>query len=259
MAGKNVALSISDKVTILDRLKKGEKRDKILSEKKLSLRTLQRIVKDETQIRRDAASMSPSRKRKRTGRYQDIDDAMEKWFASKRAQKKNVTGSEILKTAQSFAKEFGIHPYVPTFGWLGRWKKRLGICYKKAHGEKGSANTEAAEQWIQNRMPEILLQYDEENIFNADETGLFYRAILDGTLCFKNETLSGSKKAMDRITVLVCSNMAGTEKKKLLEIHVQNKLKYDTGRTGCVWAVRQTREVTQFMLPVLPACLGYIP
>ena len=67
-------------------------------------------------------------------------------------------------------------------------------------------------------MPEILLEYEEENIFNADETGLFYRATPDGTLCFKNESLTGSKKAMDRITVLVCANMTGTEKKKLLVI-----------------------------------------
>ena len=191
MSSKKVTLSLSDKVTILDRLKNGEKKDKILIEKKIVLRTLQRIIKDETQIRQDAASMSPSRKRKRTDRYQDIDAAMEKWFASMRAQKKNVIGTEILKRARSFAKELGIQPYTPSFGWLGRWKKRLGICYKKAHGEKGSANTEAAEQWIRNRMPEILLEYEEENIFNADETGLFYRATPDGTLCFKNESLTG--------------------------------------------------------------------
>ena len=62
---------------------------------------------------------------------------MEKWFASKRAQKKNVTGSEILKTAQSFAKEFGIHPYVPTFGWVGRWKKKIGDLLQKSAWRKG--------------------------------------------------------------------------------------------------------------------------
>ena len=45
-----------------------------------------------------------------------------------------------------------------------------------------------------------------------------YRATLDESLCFCKENLSGSKKAMDRISVLVCANMPGTEKKKLLVI-----------------------------------------
>ncbi|XP_008184737.1 tigger transposable element-derived protein 6-like [Acyrthosiphon pisum] len=52
----------------------------------------------------------------------------------------------------------------------------------------------------------------------ADETELFYRATPDGSLCYKRETLEGSKKAMDRITVLCCCNMAGTDKKKMLII-----------------------------------------
>ena len=60
MSSKKVTLSLSDKVAILDRLKNGEKKDKILIGKKIVLRTLQRIIKDETQIRQDAASMSPS-------------------------------------------------------------------------------------------------------------------------------------------------------------------------------------------------------
>ena len=32
--------------------------------------------------------------------------------------------------------------------WLGRWKKRLGIKFKRSHGEKSSANVPAAEEWL---------------------------------------------------------------------------------------------------------------
>jgi hypothetical protein len=37
-------------------------------------------------------------------------------------------------------------------------------------------------------------------------------------LCYKHVKLLGSKKAMDHITVLCCSNMSGTDNKKLLVI-----------------------------------------
>ena len=85
-------------------------------------------------------------------------------------------------------------------------------------GEKNSADVPAAENWIENRLPELLQNFDENQIYNADETGLFYRATPDSSLCFAKEKLYGSKKALDRITVLACANMSGSDKRKLLVI-----------------------------------------
>ena len=48
-------------------------------------------------------------------------------------------------------------------------------------------------------------------VYNADETGLYYRAPPDGSLCYCHEKLSGSKKAMERITILCCSDQTGTD------------------------------------------------
>ena len=42
--------------------------------------------------------------------------------------------------------------------------------------------------------------------------GCIYRATPGDSLCYCHEKLSGSKKAMKRITVLCCSNLAGTDK-----------------------------------------------
>ena len=90
---KLTTLSISEKVEILDRLKNGEKKENIMKEKKIGLRTLQRIKKAEEDIRRDAANILPSRKIKHIGRFEEIDIAMEKWFSAVRARKQIVTGS----------------------------------------------------------------------------------------------------------------------------------------------------------------------
>ena len=88
----------------------------------------------------------------------------------------------------------------------------MGIKFKRAHGEKSSADEAAAENWLMHKLPKLLEEFPETDIFNADETGLFYRATPYSSLCFAKEQLSGSKKALDRITVLVCANMPGTEK-----------------------------------------------
>ena len=77
-----------------------KKKKNIMKEFKIVLRTLQRIVKAEDKIRKDAAALPSSRKRERTGRYEEVDAAMEKWFAAARNQKLIVTGSHLIKKAK---------------------------------------------------------------------------------------------------------------------------------------------------------------
>ena len=62
---------------------------------------------------------------------------------------------------------------------------------------------------------ELLEKYEPCNVYNADETGIYYRALPDGTLTFSTDALSGSKKAKERITALVAVNMDGTDKRPL--------------------------------------------
>ena len=96
-------------------------------------------------------------------------------------RKQVITGPMIMQKTETFAKQFGSN-FKPNTGWLARWKKQNGIKFKMAHGEKSSADFDAAEKWLTERMPEILENYKEDDIYNADETGLFYRATPDGTL-----------------------------------------------------------------------------
>lgn len=67
-------------------------------------------------------------------------------------------------------------------------------------------------------MPKIVEDYEPKDIFNADETGYFYKCLPSRTLSFKNEKCVGGKKCKERITVMVGCNMTGTEKIKLLVI-----------------------------------------
>ena len=97
-----------------------------------------------------------------------------------------------MEKSKDFAKHLDSE-FSPSIGWLGRWKKRMGIKFKRGHGEKNLADFEAAEQWLSTRLPELLQELQDIDIFNADETGLFYRATPDGTLCFAKEELAGSK------------------------------------------------------------------
>ena len=120
--------------------------------------------------------------------------------------------------AENLAKKLGHTNFVATEGWLSRWKARHQMRYIRAHGEKGSADIKSAEEWTSTILPGLLEEYRPNEVYNADETVLYYRATPDGSHCYSHEKISGSKKAMERITVLCCSNLTGTDKCKLLVI-----------------------------------------
>ena len=56
---------------------------------------------------------------------------------------------------------------------------------KCAHRKMSTTDAEASEEWTSTLLPQLLQEYiyDPEDIYNADETGLYCRGTLDGSLC----------------------------------------------------------------------------
>ncbi|GFU84613.1 tigger transposable element-derived protein 1, partial [Trichonephila clavipes] len=76
--------------------------------------------------------------------------------------------------------------------------------------EVASADEEAARKY-----PEALAkiikdgEYCAHQVFNADETGLFWKNANPYLHCKVRKTASGFKAAKDRVTLLLCSNASG--------------------------------------------------
>src|SRR5438132_11276016 len=60
------------------------------------------------------------------------------------------------------------------------------------------------------------MQYRPEDVYDADETGLFFQMTPDQTLA--TQAVKGKKKDKARITILLCTNATGTDKLKPLVI-----------------------------------------
>jgi hypothetical protein len=67
------------------------------------------------------------------------------------------------------------------------------------------------ESW-KSELGKLIEGYEPRNIFNADETGLFYSLLPNKTLAFKGEKCHGGKLSKERLTVLYCCNSDGSEK-----------------------------------------------
>jgi hypothetical protein len=62
-------------------------------------------------------------------------------------------------------------------------------------GERAAVDI-ATDLWFE-RLPELLEGYRARDIYNADETGLFFNSLPDRTLVLKGETCHGGKSAKE--------------------------------------------------------------
>jgi hypothetical protein len=131
-------------------------------------------------------------------------------------QKKAVINGDILKAQAS--KLWNLLPQFEDLpepkwsnGWLDGFKKRYKIKEFVQHGEGSSAEVltlQAIQQMTELRL--LSSRYCDQDIFNMDETGLFWK--LTPNLTLATEARSGGKKSKDRVTLALTVNGDGSEK-----------------------------------------------
>ena len=180
---------------------------------------------------------SPSCKRQRLGRHPEADAALTTWFKDARSHDIPLSGPILQEKAIELA---AVSDFIPSTGWLRRWKARNAIRYRKAHGETKDTDLEGAEKWAETVLPEFLCNYKPEDVYNCNETGLYYRVLPDGTLAARSEVISGGKEAKDRVTILVCANMNGSDKRPLLMIGKSKRPRCFRGVNSLPWSILAT-------------------
>ena len=217
MASKRKAISVDEKVCVIRAIEKGEKKSDVGRRFELSQSTVATIWKNQKTILQ-AALEGNSSKKLRKPKFEDLDQAMLSWFNNQRQNNVPISGPIVKAKAEKFANQLGIIDFKASEGWLGKFKHRHQITYGKMNGEARDVDINVTNNWISTVWPKLKMKYSPEDIFNADETGLFFKLTPDKTLKFRGEKCVGGKLSKERITVLVAANMSGTEKRKLLVI-----------------------------------------
>lgn len=216
---KYQSLTLSQKVEVIREVEAGEKKVDVSKKHNIPLSTLSGFLKDKDNILKNYADESVGEKRKRAIKlgFPLVDKALRIWFSEVRHRNINVDGTLIKAKALEFAKLFGENDFKASNGWFENWKERNNIVYKQLAGESASVDYETAAEWMSSLDP-ILEEYEAKNIFNVDETGIFYKCMPSKTYNFKGDKCFGGKNSKERVTVLVGANMDGSEKLPLLLI-----------------------------------------
>ncbi|KXN64541.1 DDE-domain-containing protein, partial [Conidiobolus coronatus NRRL 28638] len=94
-------------------------------------------------------------------------------------------------------------------GWFQKFKKRFGIYRFRYHGESGSITDEMVQQELP-KINSITRQYKLDDIYNMDESSLYYRPFANFT--YGTTRKSGIKHPKKRCTIFYCTNSSGTDK-----------------------------------------------
>lgn len=175
----------------------GKTKKKIASEIGIPPSTLSTIVKNKSAI----VNSSKVQKRNKKAEFPELDKCVLTWVKQCRANKINLSGKFLQEKAIIFANFLGKSKFKCSNDWLEKFNKRHGITFRKVCGKSGSVSEATCDDW-KIKLKEILQKYKAEDIFNTDETGLFFKCLPDSTLCFK-EKCSGGKKSKERVTVMV--------------------------------------------------------
>ena len=163
---------------------------------------------------------NPEFKQSRPLVFKNIDDKVNTFCDKIESEGGFLTDEVILKRAEKYAAELKNLDFKASRGWLDRFKRRNSMKQRNFHGETYSKDPVNFSDYL-SEIKILVNQYGESNVFNMDETGLFYKIIPSKSIC-KNSR-KGYKNFKDRVSIMLCSNMDGSEKLKPLIIGKSKK------------------------------------
>lgn len=228
---KKPVMCLTEKICVLDKLHSGLSYSAVGREFNVNESTIRYNQKKEEDIRGSVREAAPE-----SAKVTSImcDAAMEKtekqlnlWIREMTTNKNSIVDSVVVRLK---AKEIyspvtqgrtKVKPFSASAGWVACFKRRYHMKNIKLPGKAGPADQEAAEEFKRHLLSIIREKgYMEEEVFNADETGLFYKNIGKQTYIMEMASkVPGFKSFKDHATLLLCANAKGDFKCKPLMVH----------------------------------------
>lgn len=105
-----------------------------------------------------------------------------------------------MEEAKLIAESIGEKSFQGTNGWLQKWKRmnniaKMNIAKMNIAGEEGDVSSDTVDIW-QERVLKFIQGYAPEEVWNQDETGSCWKALLEKSLLEKGKCCRGGKNSM---------------------------------------------------------------
>jgi hypothetical protein len=216
---KHTALTVNQKIEIC-RAKEDNPRLKNI-ELACRYNSGESTISDILKNRQHYLSLQPTNytgnlRRERPSKYPTIEQALALWIDQATADNCTLSGHIVAAKAADFARRLGIADFKGSHGWLDRFKKRYNV---QQYTRCGEANSAPLETLCPQRaeLRELLGRWDLNDVYNCDETALYWK--LEPSKTLARHAISGTKKPKDRVTIMLACNATGTSKLTPIFIH----------------------------------------
>lgn len=215
---KRCAISVETKRKIIKCVEDNptKKKSDVAKEFNIPPSTLATILKKKEKFN-DGNVLCSKIKKLKSCELKDVEECVLKWLKQCRDKNIAISGPILQEKAQQYASDLGHENFRASNGWLQNFKKRNELIFRKVCGESAKVDDGVCTQW-KDKLAELCAGYEPDNVYNADETGLFFKCLPDKTLSFKGDKCHGGKNSKHRLTVMLGANCTGTHKLKPLVI-----------------------------------------
>ncbi|UYV71872.1 hypothetical protein LAZ67_9000820 [Cordylochernes scorpioides] len=247
----------------------GKKKDIITMEaKREMIEKHERGMRKKKELRElDAAKGVTRLSKQRPRLLEEVENLILVWINEKQLTGDTITQNLICEKAKALNAELGskipctsieneVHAdFKASKGWFENFKRRSGIHSVTRHGEGASSDAKAAETFTAEFEKLVVTEcYLPQQVFNCDETGLFWKKMPKRTyITAEANTMPGHKPMKDRLTLLLCANASGDLKvKPLLVYHSENprafkKHKVQKSQLNVLWKSNTKAWVTRLL------------
>lgn len=235
---KRRSINFEMKIYIIKSYERGDTLTCIANTLGLNRSTVRTILNDKDRILQHVKELAPMQStiisKKRSSFLENMENCLIAWLEDMNNRGIQVSIYEIQQQALSiyeqFKQELGERAReVPNFrasrGWYSRFKTRASLRNIMVTGEAGNADETVIQEYV-NTFDKIVKEgnYSACQVFNVDETGLFWKKMPDGTnISLEEKSMPGFKASKDRLSLLIGGNAAGDFKlTPLLVYHSEN-------------------------------------
>ena len=123
----------------------------------------------------ETVTLIPDAKRIRQSAYPQLDQALNIWITDLNSKSISVSGDMIQEQAKRFAGKLNVPSnFKFSVGWLAGFKKRNRIKARSVSGESESADVLVVAEGRES-IKNATQPFSMEDVYNFDETGLFFR------------------------------------------------------------------------------------
>ncbi|XP_038524438.1 tigger transposable element-derived protein 1-like isoform X5 [Canis lupus familiaris] len=224
-------MALEDKMKILEKLEEGASNTDVGRLFGVHESTVRTIKRNEAAIRASMESVSPVCAKvlcvPRDANIEKMETALTFWVEDQTIGGRPLTLKAICSQAKRIYKQLvettgkgNPDKFHASKGWFEKFRHRYSLRNSRLMGEEEPLDAQSAPRYSKQVQRLIRARgYEPQQVFNAEETSLFWKCMPSRTFREKDKNPESLEEAKDRISLIFCANAAGDKMIKPLLLY----------------------------------------